>query len=827
MRVLPKRYEKSIWKIKSIVYLFKIFGLAPFSVQMKAVSNDSELIGSSTGAFVFSKFGLAYNVLLLMGFGIIVGCIPRTLFPAIDDPIHYSIHLALTAETLFVAYVVIFWWAIKQKTGVEITERLLEIDVTLSGLKNCLSNKITSLTWIAHIVINGCLWGVLWKPLATQTTSADLLKLFWKNELHIISCWFILQYAIVVGLVSKELAMLNDNLIEFKEFENNFLTGTSLLDYRYPNNRKQLAALRRLHKIRVTISEVCRDLINFFSLPILMSITHCFCYLIGSSFYLANYIIENGSLVGLQRTDIIALILISIYSCYFLFSNVEETVQEAHLTGHIIHKLLLRTMTDGVRSELERFSICLLHENFVFTAYDFFSLDFTLLYSGFTPTALEKSNGLKKRFQITIKSEFFRSSCLIFPFFKIKRIKMRPKIYKFPTWVTTAIVYVFKFHGLAPFRFNSKIAVKTSEPASSAGIFSPSTSGLVYNCLIATGLIFVEIFAAPKFFAKEFPRVTRAMGIFDVIPSLTSLTLASVIILYSGLKQTAASGIMNKLSDIEILLFTVENQLDPHRKKRVTSLAVPSVLSCFMWTSLFLSLITVRGPTYIFHVCNTLAGTVMYWFIVQYSIVVGLTGSEIENLNYKLSTLKAFKCGRPSPALFTESSVFKQRNNYNFSPLSAFNLIHKTRAMLSEVSRDIDEYFSLPILPCIAIKFVNILGNVYFSIAYYSLGKGSLTFDSGVRLISYLVIAIYPIHLLFSNVVNTIKQANLTRHIVHRLLLTATTQSVREELEHFSLWLLHENINFSAHGVFPLDFSLLHSILAAIATYLVILLQFQ
>lgn len=45
-------------------------------------------------------------------------------------------------------------------------------------------------------------------------------------------------------------------------------------------------------------------------------------------------------------------------------------------------------------------------------------------------------------------------------------------------------------------------------------------------------------------------------------------------------------------------------------------------------------------------------------------------------------------------------------------------------------------------------------------------------------------------------------------------------------MEQFSLQLLHQRLQFTAFGFFNLDFTLLYTIVAAITTYLVILIQF-
>ncbi|XP_011875520.1 PREDICTED: putative gustatory receptor 2a, partial [Vollenhovia emeryi] len=47
------------------------------------------------------------------------------------------------------------------------------------------------------------------------------------------------------------------------------------------------------------------------------------------------------------------------------------------------------------------------------------------------------------------------------------------------------------------------------------------------------------------------------------------------------------------------------------------------------------------------------------------------------------------------------------------------------------------------------------------------------------------------------------------------------------QLKQFSLQLLHRKLAFTANGYFALDNSFLHSLIGTVATYLVILVQFQ
>ncbi|KAJ6648723.1 putative gustatory receptor 2a, partial [Pseudolycoriella hygida] len=46
-------------------------------------------------------------------------------------------------------------------------------------------------------------------------------------------------------------------------------------------------------------------------------------------------------------------------------------------------------------------------------------------------------------------------------------------------------------------------------------------------------------------------------------------------------------------------------------------------------------------------------------------------------------------------------------------------------------------------------------------------------------------------------------------------------------VESFDLWLLHRKIEFNAYNFFKIDLSLLYTIIGALATYTLILIQFK
>ncbi|XP_076652990.1 gustatory receptor for sugar taste 43a [Halictus rubicundus] len=73
----------------------------------------------------------------------------------------------------------------------------------------------------------------------------------------------------------------------------------------------------------------------------------------------------------------------------------------------------------------------------------------------------------------------------------------------------------------------------------------------------------------------------------------------------------------------------------------------------------------------------------------------------------------------------------------------------------------------------------------------------------------------------------TVVEGKKTAVIVSQLLSSSFDANARQQLEVFSLQLLHRPLEFSVCGLFSLDRTLITSIAGAVTTYLVILIQFQ
>lgn len=90
-----------------------------------------------------------------------------------------------------------------------------------------------------------------------------------------------IQYSFALKFIKYDLKILNDNLLEYSRKES-FKIRLSI------DMRTKVDELLQLRKLHASISEVSRDVSNFYSYSMLLCILHVFFALILSCYYLAR-----------------------------------------------------------------------------------------------------------------------------------------------------------------------------------------------------------------------------------------------------------------------------------------------------------------------------------------------------------------------------------------------------------------------------------------------------------------------------------------------------------------------------------------------------------
>ncbi|CAH0393555.1 unnamed protein product [Bemisia tabaci] len=148
-------------------------------------------------------------------------------------------------------------------------------------------------------------------------------------------------------------------------------------------------------------------------------------------------------------------------------------------------------------------------------------------------------------------------------------------------------------------------------------------------------------------------------------------------------------------------------------------------------------------------------------------------------------------------------------------------------ALLRQTCRQLNLAFGPETLAIFAVVFIIVTSNSYYTI-YLALRKAAEE-DAFFNLYygCFTVALLATISYVVGKTSAVCMQANSTARIIHQLLLSNVRDKVKNELQLFSLQLIHEKVNFTACGFFPLDLSVLFNTISSVVTYLIILIQLQ
>ncbi|KAJ2942921.1 hypothetical protein O0L34_g15111 [Tuta absoluta] len=180
--------------------------------------------------------------------------------------------------------------------------------------------------------------------------------------------------------------------------------------------------------------------------------------------------------------------------------------------------------------------------------------------------------------------------------------------------------------------------------------------------------------------------------------------------------------------------------------------------------------------------------------------------------------------GKELPVIIKRSSNGEPR--LLVPPCEAIRRLASLHGTLCEVIRRIDDSYGLPLIVILMSTLLHLIVTPYFLIMEIIVSTNRIHFLvlqflwCATHLLRLFVV-VEPSHY-------TIVEGKRTEELVCRLMTTAPSTGVLpSRLELFSRQLLLQNVSYSPLGMCTLDRPLVASIIGAVTTYLVILIQFQ
>ncbi|XP_011880416.1 PREDICTED: uncharacterized protein LOC105568946 [Vollenhovia emeryi] len=162
----------------------------------------------------------------------------------------------------------------------------------------------------------------------------------------------------------------------------------------------------------------------------------------------------------------------------------------------------------------------------------------------------------------------------------------------------------------------------------------------------------------------------------------------------------------------------------------------------------------------------------------------------------------------------------EQRNPFLLMKLKT---LKKQHLIVSDTVQMLNKIFSLQLIVTIVISFSEITFNLYFYIVLF-MAKGEQEFLYAFFMMSVIYYAIKIVLIVWACDSGK-DQAAKIGITVHDLLNSTSDKQIKDELQLFSMQILHRENVFSAKGL-TVDATLLTAMVGSITTYLLILIQF-
>ncbi|XP_071627272.1 uncharacterized protein [Temnothorax longispinosus] len=446
---------------------------------------------------------------------------------------------------------------------------------------------------------------------------------------------------------------------------------------------------------------------------------------------------------------------------------------------------------------------------------------------------MEKDNRCTNVF-VSVENLIFMDACKIDNFFryfnkedaiteeinKRKMIKIKSETHQDSFWMLRISIIFFKINGLATFAHH--IVTRRKRPLCA---FYYSKFGIVYNVVLSCLIIASNYLSIPFILTVQYENKSNLTVTLEVLQAILGSLVICAILLFYCIDQKSLVRIVNQLMDVEHEMDRLYLLYRPLRRQRIFY-AVTIV--CVLKVCLLILLLTTE--TLAFHVgpvawlTDILPSLYVGWLLIQYFLLVTIIQADFADVNQAIESLT--EVGTPN--LQPQSFYQTRRIIFNNSTVRQLLQLRDMHYHLCEISKDVSDFYSLPVLFGVTFLFLTLIFNGYYLLAPALMITGdSLEFKILSNTIIWLIFLIYPISILTNRITKTLNEIGKTGKIIHSLLRCTISKESKSELKQFSLQLLHHKVQFTAKGYFALDNSFLHSLIGTVATYLVILMQFQ
>lgn len=333
---------------------------------------------------------------------------------------------------------------------------------------------------------------------------------------------------------------------------------------------------------------------------------------------------------------------------------------------------------------------------------------------------------------------------------KQKVIKIKSERHQYSFWMLRMLIIFFKLVGLATFAHHIITQKKRSSYT-----FQYSEFGIVYNVVLSSLMIASNYISIPLTISAEYENKSNLTVGIEIVQSILGTLVICAILLTYCIDQKSLVRIANRLMDVEHEIDRLYHLYRPLRRQRIFCALI---VVCALKICLLILLLATEelafhsGP--ISWLGDILPTFHVGWLLIQYFLLVTIIQADFADVNRAIQNLTRINTSDllPQPLYQTRRVVVSN------SIVHQLLQLRDMHCHLCEISEDVSNFYSLPVLFGITFLFLALIYNGYYLLSPLLMTDDILEYETLGNTIIWLLFLIYPISLLTNRITKILNE---------------------------------------------------------------------
>lgn len=333
---------------------------------------------------------------------------------------------------------------------------------------------------------------------------------------------------------------------------------------------------------------------------------------------------------------------------------------------------------------------------------------------------------------------------------KQKPMKIKSGPNENPFWILRISIIFFKLIGLATFAHHIVVQKKRKSCK-----FQYSEIGIVYNAVLITLMISSNCLSIPYRVNMEYENKTNLTVSIEILQTLLGTVVICAILLSFCIDQKSLVQIANRLMTIEHDIDCLYRLYPPLQRQRILcTMVISYILKGCLLIVLMVTDVVAFQSTPVSWLTDILPTFHIGWLIMQYFLLVTIIQANIVDVNRAMQSLSKVNTSdlRPQSLCHTRRIVV---SNSTVHQLLQLRDVH---CHLCEISQDVSDFYSLPILFGISFFFLTLIYNGYYLLSPLLMSDEVLEYEIFSNTVLWLIFLLYPMSLFTNRITKILKE---------------------------------------------------------------------